>query len=105
VVDKIFTVGLVRRVEISVGGVTTGVQERQGDKTAIRWAETNERGHGQVEEGKPVETRSMGENGECGAEMRRQGYSHRDVRAPAKPVEAIHPAGATQREPRGPRDG
>jgi hypothetical protein len=52
-------VSLVKRVEIGVGGVTTGVRERRRDKTVIWWAETNERGRGQVE-GKSVGAHSMG---------------------------------------------
>ena len=39
-------------------------------ETVTWWAETNEMGRGQVEEGNSVETRSMGENWECGAEVR-----------------------------------
>ena len=69
-IEKSSPVDPVRRVEIGVGGVMTGVRERRGDKTAIWWAKPNERDLGQVGEGKSVETRWMGENGECGAEVR-----------------------------------
>lgn len=99
VVDKTFTVDVVRRVEIGVGGVTN-VRKRQRDKAAIWWAETNERGRGQVEEGKLLETCLTGENGECEAEARRRGYSHRDVHAPASRVGAIHLAAAAQGKPK-----
>jgi hypothetical protein len=71
-----------------------------GNEPAILWVAASERGNEQEGEGKQVETRPMGENGDRGADARCRGRLYGDVRAPTSPVGAIHLAAATQRKPR-----